>query len=163
MIILNLFFIMKVFYSKLFTSLLALFVCMMFSHISDIYASETPSDKKEKNVNYEFAQSIDIIGFEKRISDTNELYIIRNNTENTITLIKLRVYYKTPKGEMLDYRDVVLTGELLPNTTKHFETPSFDRGKRYYYLEGNLSNKKPSGYPFIITYDLLRYDIAITE
>lgn len=111
----------------------------------------------------DFSHAIDIMGFEKRLSDTKELYIIRNNTDRVITYVKLRVYYKTPKGEMLDYREVVLTGELLPHTTKQFETPSFDRGKRYYYLEGNPAGRKSNGYPFVITYDLLRYDIAITE
>lgn len=111
----------------------------------------------------DFAHSIDILGFEKRLNDRNELFIIRNNTDETVTLIKLRVYYKTPKNEMLDYREVVITGELLPHTTRQFETPSFDAEKRYYFVDSRTQNKKLEGYPFKITYDLIRYDIAITE
>lgn len=154
---------MKIFRSPAFILLPVMFSCLLFFYPVDSYASGTDSGSGNGSDSSEFSHAIDIMGFEKRLSDTKELYIIRNNTENIITLVKLRVYYKTPKGEMLDYREVVLTGELLPNTTKQFETPSFDRGKRYYYLEGNLGGKKPNGYPFVITYDLLRYDIAITE
>ena len=110
-----------------------------------VYAEETPQ------------------GFEKRLKDKNELYIIRNNTSYTITLIKLRVFYKTTAGEMLDYRDVILTGEFLPQTTKQFEVESFDKGKRYYYYESPDQNPKLEGYPFKITYELLRYDVAVTK
>ena len=110
-----------------------------------------------------FESSIDVLGFEKRLKDKNELYIVRNNLLQTITLIKLRVYYKTTEGDMLDYRDVTLEGELLPATTKHFEVPRFDQGKRYYYHQSTGDNPKLEGYPFKITYDLLRYDIAVTK
>lgn len=150
---------MKVFSFRLLLSPTTLLVCVLLFYATGIFASE----KGDGDTSSEFSHAIDIMGFEKRLSDSNELYIIRNNTDNIITLVKLRVYYKTPKGEMLDYREVILTGELLPKTTKQFETPSFDRGKRYFYLEGGLSNKQQKGYPFIITYDLLRYDIAVTE
>ena len=142
----------------------AISVCALFIPLQGVSApDDVREDKKGEVAATDFSHAIDIMGFEKRLSDKNELYIIRNNTDDIITYIKLRVYYKTPKGEMLDYREVVLTGELLPNTTRHFETPSFDSGKRYFYLEGNTAGNKSNGYPFVITYDLLRYDIAITE
>ena len=108
-----------------------------------------------------FEESIDILGFEKRLKDKNELYIVRNNTNHTITLIKLRVFYKTTNDEMLDYRDVTLSGELLPQTTKQFEVVSFDKGKRYYYHKSPDQNPKLEGYPFKITYELIRYDVAV--
>ena len=34
-----------------------------------------------------FESSIDVLGFEKRLKDKNELYIVRNNLLQTITLI----------------------------------------------------------------------------
>ena len=128
-----------------------------------VYAEETPQDSVIFSRSCKFEESIDIIGFEKRLKDKNELYIIRNNTSYTITLIKLRVFYKTTSGEMLDYRDVILTGEFLPQTTKQFEVESFDKGKRYYYYESPDQNPKLEGYPFKITYELLRYDVAVTK
>ena len=127
------------------------------------YAEEIPQDTVIFSRSCKFDESIDIIGFEKRLKDKDELYIVRNNTQYTITLIKLRVFYKTTTDEMLDYRDVVLSGEFLPQTTKQFEVESFDKGKRYYYYESPDQNPKLEGYPFKITYELLRYDIAVTK
>ena len=127
------------------------------------YAEETLQDTVIYSRSCKFSESIDILGFEKRLKDKNELYIVRNNTQYTITLIKLRVFYKTANDEMLDYRDVTLTGEFLPQTTKQFEVESFDKGKRYYYYESPDQNPKLEGYPFKITYELLRYDVAVIK
>ncbi|MBR5240882.1 MAG: hypothetical protein IKW05_02985 [Muribaculaceae bacterium] len=127
------------------------------------YAQETVKDTVIFSRTCKFEESIDIIGFEKRLKDKDELYIVRNNTQHTITLIKLRVFYKTTTDEMLDYRDVILRGEFLPQTTKQFEVESFDKGKRYYYFQSPDQNPKLEGYPFKITYELLRYDVAVTK
>ena len=127
------------------------------------YAQEASQDTVIFSRTCKFEESIDIIGFEKRLKDKCELYIVRNNTQHTITLIKLRVFYKTTANEMLDYRDVYLRGEFLPQTTKQFEVESFDKGKRYYYYESPAQNPKLEGYPFKITYELLRYDVAVTK
>ena len=130
---------------------------------SAAYAEEAVKDTVIFSRTCKFDESIDIIGFEKRLKDKDELYIIRNNTQYTITLIKLRVFYKTINDEMLDYRDVTLRGEFLPQTTKQFEVESFDKGKRYYYFQSPDQNPKLEGYPFKITYELLRYDVAVTK
>ena len=140
--------------------IIALFI--LFSY-GVAYAQETPQDTVIFSRNCKFEESIDVIGFEKRLKDKDELYIVRNNTQYTITLIKLRVFYKTTNDEMLDYRDVILRGEFLPQTTKQFEVESFDKGKRYYYFESPDQNPKLEGYPFKITYELLRYDVAVVK
>ena len=127
------------------------------------YAQEAVKDTVIFSRTCKFEESIDIIGFEKRLKDKDELYIVRNNTQHTITLVKLRVFYKTTTDEMLDYRDVVLRGEFLPQTTKQFEVESFDKGKRYYYFQSPDQNPKLEGYPFKITYELLRYDVAVIK
>lgn len=136
---------------------------LMIFFYATTYAEETLQDTVIYSRSCKFSESIDILGFEKRLKDKNELYIVRNNTQYTITLIKLRVFYKTANDEMLDYRDVTLTGEFLPQTTKQFEVESFDKGKRYYYYQSPEQNPKLEGYPFKITYELLRYDVAVTK
>ncbi|MBO5720872.1 MAG: hypothetical protein J6R61_05035 [Bacteroidales bacterium] len=136
---------------------------LMIFFYATTYAEETLQDTVIYSRSCKFSESIDILGFEKRLKDKNELYIVRNNTQYTITLIKLRVFYKTANDEMLDYRDVTLTGEFLPQTTKQFEVESFDKGKRYYYYESPDQNPKLEGYPFKITYELLRYDVAVIK
>ena len=73
------------------TIIIALLALMTYGVV---YAEETPQDSVIFSRSCKFEESIDIIGFEKRLKDKNELYIIRNNTSYTITLIKLRVFYK---------------------------------------------------------------------
>ena len=136
---------------------------LMIFFYATTYAEETLQDTVIYSRSCKFSESIDILGFEKRLKDKNELYIVRNNTQYTITLIKLRVFYKTANDEMLDYRDVTLPGEFLPQTTKQFEVESFDKGKRYYYYQSAEQNPKLEGYPFKITYELLRYDVSVTK
>ena len=102
---------------------------------------------------------IEMIGFEKRINDKTESFLLRNNTCNLITRIRLKIYYKTPKNEMIDYREVTIDQEIHPHMTKQIEINSFDKNKRYYYIFS--SNKNNEGYPFKISWVLLRYDIAI--
>ena len=101
---------------------------------------------------------IEMIGFEKRINDKTESFLLRNNTCNLITRIRLKIYYKTPKNEMIDYREVTIDQEI--HMTKQIEINSFDKNKRYYYVSS--PNKNNEGYPFKISWVLLRYDIAIT-
>ena len=79
---------------------------------------------------------------------------IRKSKKNT---------YRAPNGKMIDYREVMVDGELLPHTTRQFEIESFDKGKRYYFHKSTGGNKKLEGYPFHIQFSLLRYDIAITQ
>ena len=95
----------------------------------------------------DFAHAIDMLGFEKRL----------------VTRVKLKITYRAPNGKMIDYREVMVDGELLPHTTRQFEIESFDKGKRYYFHKSTGGNKKLEGYPFHIQFSLLRYDIAITQ
>lgn len=111
----------------------------------------------------DFAHAIDMLGFEKRLNDRTETFMLQNNTENLVTRVKLKIIYRTPNGRMIDYREVMIEGEILPHTTRQFEIESFDKGKRYYFHKSTGGNKKLEGYPFHIQFSLLRYDIAITQ
>ena len=102
---------------------------------------------------------IEMIGFEKRINDKTESFLLRNNTCHLITRIKLKIYYKTPKNEMIDYREVTIDQEIHPHMTKLIEINSFDKNKRYHYIYN--PNKNNEGYPFKISWVLLRYDVAV--
>ena len=111
----------------------------------------------------DFAHAIDMLGFEKGLNDRTETFMLQNNTENLVTRVKLKITYRAPNGKMIDYREVMVDGELLPHTTRQFEIESFDKGKRYYFHKSTGGNKKLEGYPFHIQFSLLRYDIAITQ
>ena len=101
------------------------------------------------------------IPFEKTLSSKKESLLIQNRTQETVTRIKLRIVYKTPQNEMLDYREIFLDKEILPGMTKKFSIDSFDENRQYYYYMTPPTGKSiESSYPFKITFTLLRYDIA---
>ena len=103
-----------------------------------------------------------MLGFEKILSSKTESLMIKNNTPELVTRVHLRLTYKTPQNEMLDYRDVVLDGEILPGMTKKFSFDSFDTNRQYYYYTTPPTGKAiESAYPFKVTATLLRYDIAV--
>ena len=111
-----------------------------------------------------FDQSIMILGFEKPLSSKKESLLIQNRTRETVTRIVLRLVYRTPQNEMLDYRDVTIDEEILPGMTKKITIDSFDQNRQYYYyLTPPTGNSIESSYAFKITFTLLRYDIAITR
>ena len=111
-----------------------------------------------------FEQAIMVLGFEKTLSSKKESLLIQNRTQETVTRIKLRIVYKTPQNEMLDYREIFLDKEILPGMTKKFSIDSFDENRQYYYYMTPPTGKSiESSYPFKITFTLLRYDIAITR
>lgn len=128
-----------------------------------IFPQDTLCGKSGSLRKTDFAHAIDMLGFEKRLNDRTETFMLQNNTENLVTRVKLKIIYRTPDGRMIDYREVMIEGEILPHTTRQFEIESFDKGKRYYYHKSTGGNKKLEGYPFHIQFSLLRYDIAITQ
>ncbi|MCP9612855.1 hypothetical protein [Coprobacter tertius] len=117
-----------------------------------LYKSDIPFDK-----------AITMLGFEKRVKDKNETFLLKNNTPYLVTRVKLKLIYKTRNDEMIDYREITIDGEILPGTTKQFEKESFDKIKRYYYIKSMPLYDQDNGYPFKVMYELLRYDIAITK
>ncbi|MEG1574921.1 MAG: hypothetical protein RR341_07620, partial [Bacteroidales bacterium] len=49
--------------------------------------AQLKSDSVSCRRSCDFVHSLDLLGFEKRLNDKNELFIIRNNTDETITLV----------------------------------------------------------------------------
>ena len=56
----------------------------------------------------DFAHAIDMLGFEKRLNDRTETFMLQNNTENLVTRVKLKITYRAPNGKMIDYREVMV-------------------------------------------------------
>ena len=119
-----------------------------------------PHENRETPAPY--YQAIEILGFEKTLTSKSESLMIKNNTPELVTRVLLRLSYKTPKNEMLDYREVVLDGEILPGMTKKFSFDSFDSNRQYYHYTTPPAGKAiEASYPFKVTVTLLRYDIAV--
>lgn len=103
--------------------------------------------------------AVDMLGFDKRMSDTKESFLLRNNTPYRLSRVVLKMIYRTPDGQMIDYRTRMVDCDLLPRSTRKCEIESFDRSKNYYHVDSPPS--RVSGRPFKVSFQLLRYDIVI--
>ncbi len=103
--------------------------------------------------------AVDMLGFDKRMSDTKESFLLRNNTANRLSRVVLKLTYRTPDGQMIDYRTRTVECDLLPHSTRRCEVESFDRSKNYYHVDSPPS--RVSGRPFKVSFQLLRYDIVV--
>lgn len=93
------------------------------------------------------------------MSDTKECFLLRNNTPYRLSRVVLKMIYRTPDGQMIDYRTRMVDCDLLPRSTRKCEIESFDRSKNYYHVDSPPS--RVSGRPFKVSFQLLRYDIVI--
>lgn len=89
-----------------------------------------------------FEQAIMVLGFEKTLSSKKESLLIQNRTQETVTRIKLRIVYKTPQNEMLDYREIFLDKEILPGMTKKILNRQFRRKSPILLLYDPADRKK---------------------
>ena len=45
--------------------------------------------------------AVDMLGFDKRMSDTKESFLLRNNTPYRLSRVVLKMIYRTPDGQMI--------------------------------------------------------------
>ena len=105
--------------------------------------------------------AVDMLGFDKRMSDTKESFLLRNNTPYRLSRVVLKMIYRTPDGQMIDYRTRMVDCDLLPRSTRKCEIESFDRSKNYYHVDSPPS--RVSGRPFKVSFQLLRYCLLYTS
>lgn len=103
--------------------------------------------------------AVDMLAFDKRMSDTRESFLLRNNTPFRLSRVVLQLFYRDPGGQMIDYRTQAVDCDLLPGTTRKCEIDSFDRSRNYYHVDSPPA--RVSGRPFVVTYKVLRYDIVV--
>ena len=103
--------------------------------------------------------AVDMLGFDKLRSETKESFLLRNNTPYRLSRVVLKMIYRTPDGQMIDYRTRMVDCDLLPRSTRKCEIESFDRSKNYYHVAS--PPPRVSGRPFKVSFQLLRYDIVI--
>ncbi|MBQ7823662.1 MAG: hypothetical protein IJ338_05765 [Bacteroidaceae bacterium] len=149
--------------------LLLLFILSFFTAYSQTEKSDTTicsiktdSTKNAKTKPIEFKHHIDMLDFEKERSSTKESFSLRNNTPHTVTRVFIKLVYKTPDDVMIDNREIMVDGDILPYSTKKFDIKSFDNSRKYRFYKSKIIGKD-TGKAFKVYFDLLRYDIAVTE
>ncbi len=107
-----------------------------------------------------FSQTaVDMLGYDKRLTDTKESFLLRNNTSYHLSRVVVKLVYRSPDGTMINYRTCTVECDLLPHSTRRCELPSFDTSKSYYHVDSPPS--RASGRPFKVTFQLLRYDVVV--
>ncbi|HIZ26101.1 hypothetical protein [Barnesiella sp. An55] len=103
--------------------------------------------------------AVDMLAFDKRMSDTRESFLLRNNSPYHLSRVVLKLVYRAPDGQMIDYRTCTVECDLLPGSTRKCEIDSFDRSRNYYHVDSPPA--RVSGRPFKVSYQVLRYDVVV--
>ncbi len=104
-------------------------------------------------------EAVDMFGFDKRMSDTQESFLLRNNTPYHLSRVVIKLIYRTLDDHMIDYQERVVECDLLPGSTRRCEVPSFDTSRNYYHVDSPPA--RTSGRPFKVSFQLLRYDVVV--
>ncbi len=104
--------------------------------------------------------AVSMHNYTKRLTDTKESFILRNETTRyRISRVLLKIVYLTEQGNMLHSREELIPCDLPPGSTQVLSIKSFDSSKTYYYYE--IPPKRANGTPYRIQYDVLRYDVVV--
>lgn len=104
--------------------------------------------------------AVSMHGYTKRLGDSKESFILRNETHNyRISRVLLKLLYTTADGSLLHAREELVDCDIAPGMTQMVAIKSFDTSKIYYYY--TMPPKRASGTPYRIRYDVLRYDIVV--
>lgn len=104
--------------------------------------------------------AVSMYGYAKRLSDSKESFILRNETRNyRISRVLLKIVYTTSQGSVMHTREELIDCDIAPGMTQMIAIKSFDNSKIYYYH--TMPPQRASGTPYRIKYDILRYDIVV--
>lgn len=104
--------------------------------------------------------AVSMYGYAKRLSDSRESFILRNETHNYhISRVLLKLVYITEQGSVMHSREELIDCDIAPGMTQMIAIKSFDTSKIYYYH--TTPPQRASGTPYRVKYDILRYDIVV--
>ena len=104
---------------------------------------------------------ITLRGFNKRVGDAKESFLITNNAKHRITNVRVTFRYTTLDGAMIHERNVTIPVSLNAGETKMAEVKTFDVQHLFYYYAGPVPRK--SATPFKVAFKLLGYDIPVGQ
>lgn len=106
------------------------------------------------------SMAVSMHGYSKRLGDTKECFILRNETCNyRISRVVIKLVYSLESGREIYRRDEVVECNLPPGATQVITVKSFDKNKHYYYY--TMPPRRASGTPYRVQYDVLRYDVVV--
>lgn len=102
---------------------------------------------------------ITLRGFNKKVGDSKESFLVTNNSDQRMSAIRLTLRYSTLDDSMIHERDVVIPISLNAGETGVATIKTFDTQHMFYYYAGPKPRK--SATPFKVAYRLTGYDITI--
>ena len=103
--------------------------------------------------------AVTLRGFNKRLRDAKETFLVTNNTSHRISGIRITLRYTTLGGDMIHERNVAVPIVLNPGETQLADIKTFDLQHLFYYYAGPAPRK--SSTPFQVAYRLIGYDIPV--
>ena len=101
---------------------------------------------------------ISITHFEKRGYSDEEILSIRNDSDDDISSVSIRLFYMLENGSEIDYQEINLNEEIISGESKQFNITSFDKDNDFAYKYGKTSSKDLF-ILFDIEYEILGYII----
>ena len=101
---------------------------------------------------------ISITHFEKRGYSDEEIISIRNDTDDDISSVSIRLFYMTETGIEIDFQEISLNEIIKSGASKQFTIKSFDGDKDFAYKYGKTTSKDLF-ILFDIEYEVLGYII----
>ncbi|MBQ7690844.1 MAG: hypothetical protein IJT30_06630 [Muribaculaceae bacterium] len=103
--------------------------------------------------------AITLRGFNKRLRDSKETFLVTNNTDRRISALRITLRYSTLDGSMIHERTVTIPVMINPHQTQLAEVKTFDTQHQFYYYAGPTPKK--SATPFQVAYRLVGYDVPV--
>lgn len=104
--------------------------------------------------------AVTMYGYAKRLPDARETFVLRNETNcYRISRVLVKIVYSTQDGKAFHTREELVECDLMPGSSRMVSLKSFDTAKTYYYYL--YPPVKAAGIPYIVRYDVLRYDVVV--
>lgn len=99
---------------------------------NEAYVKELPKGSLRQKSEM-LANSIEMVYFEKKGAEFDEIFSLKNNTGSDISGLSIRLIYYMEDGNPIDYRDITLSSNIPNNLSRKFTIKSFDREQEFVY------------------------------
>lgn len=106
--------------------------------------------------------AVSVHGYTKKHNEVHETFILRNDTGNyRISRVMLRLLYTNKEGDVIADRYELVECDIAAGAKQTIKIRSFEGSAPYYYYK--MPPTRRQGTPFKLSYDIVRYDVVVTE
>ena len=112
----------------------------------EITVSSLPSENKEDSVAVKIEGKIRFAGYDKEANSSKESFIIINESDYTLSGIRVNIDYMDMQDRMLHSREIERSCDIPAGESRRIDIPSWDTQKTYFYHLGNEPKKVATPY-----------------